>query len=129
MEGLLQFTGIVMIAFGILQIILFFKIWCMTNDVKELKNELISIPDKWTFNKAILKRDKSKIEELLFNALFNRIKKAFDESNSNLDSNETTFEEHLTIIKEEYKERYRKYGIPFPDAVDKIEKSEDIENL
>lgn len=38
MENLLTFTGIVMIAFGVLQIILFFKMWIMTNDVKELKN-------------------------------------------------------------------------------------------
>ena len=36
MEGLIQFTGIVMIAFGILQIILFFKIWGMTNNVKRI---------------------------------------------------------------------------------------------
>ena len=36
MEGLIQFTGIVMIAFGILQIILFFKVWGMTNNVKRI---------------------------------------------------------------------------------------------
>ena len=34
MEGLMTFTGIIMIAFGILQIILFFKVWGMTNNVK-----------------------------------------------------------------------------------------------
>lgn len=37
MENLLTFTGYVMIAFGILQIILFFKMWGMTNNVKEIK--------------------------------------------------------------------------------------------
>lgn len=36
MEGLMAFAGVVMIAFGILQIILFFKIWGMTNDVKRI---------------------------------------------------------------------------------------------
>ena len=36
MEGLIQFTGIVIIAFGILQIILFFKVWGMTNNVKRI---------------------------------------------------------------------------------------------
>ena len=36
MEGLMQFTGIVIIAFGILQIILFFKVWGMTNNVKRI---------------------------------------------------------------------------------------------
>lgn len=38
MEGILTFISIIFIVFGILQIILFFKMWGMTNDVKELKN-------------------------------------------------------------------------------------------
>lgn len=47
MEGLMTFTYIVMIAFAILQIILFFKIWGMTTDAKRIwkkmnSNELLS---------------------------------------------------------------------------------------
>lgn len=130
MEGLLQFTGIVMVAFGILQIILFFKIWVMTNDVKELKNELISNPDQWALNKAILKGDKIKIEEILFNAMFIRLKKAYDDTIPDIDgSKKEIFAEQISTIKKEYKERYMKYGITFPDAVDKIEIPEDIEGL
>lgn len=34
------FTSIIIIAFGILQIILFFKVWGMTNDVRKIKNIL-----------------------------------------------------------------------------------------
>lgn len=34
-------VSIILFVFGILQIILFFKIWGMTNDVKELKNYII----------------------------------------------------------------------------------------
>ena len=40
MEELLTFTGIVMIVFGLLQIILFFKVWRMTNDVNKLKKTI-----------------------------------------------------------------------------------------
>lgn len=36
--AIINIIYIVMLIFGILQIILFFKIWGMTNDVKELKN-------------------------------------------------------------------------------------------
>ena len=39
MPGWLTFMGIIMIAWGILEIILFFKIWGMTNDVKALKKD------------------------------------------------------------------------------------------
>lgn len=37
MPGWLTFMGIIMIAWGILEIILFFKIWGMTNDIRALK--------------------------------------------------------------------------------------------
>ena len=38
-SGLFTFIGIVMIIWGILEIILFFKIWGMTNDIKALKKD------------------------------------------------------------------------------------------
>lgn len=36
----MTFTAIIMIVFGILQIILFFKVWGMTNNVSKIKKEL-----------------------------------------------------------------------------------------
>lgn len=38
MENIMTFTGIIVIIFGVLQIILFFKLWGMTDDVKRLKS-------------------------------------------------------------------------------------------
>lgn len=38
METTLNIASIIIIVFGILQIILFFKIWGMTNDVSEMKS-------------------------------------------------------------------------------------------
>ena len=40
MEELTIILGIVILVFGILQIILFFKLWGMTNDVKAIKMSL-----------------------------------------------------------------------------------------
>lgn len=37
---MIEVVGIVLIVFGVLQIILFFKIWGMTNDIRELKSFL-----------------------------------------------------------------------------------------
>lgn len=42
MEGMLTFTGIIIIVFGILQIILFFKIWGMTDDIREIRNKYLN---------------------------------------------------------------------------------------
>lgn len=63
MEGMLTFTGIIIIVFGILQIILFFKIWGMTNDISDMKSIISDYITKktqvLTENKAdtILERD------------------------------------------------------------------------
>ena len=58
MEIILIIVSIIFIIFGILQIILFFKMWEMTNDVKALKNKFIgvnisSMPEIRSSNHAI----------------------------------------------------------------------------
>lgn len=42
MEAILILCYIIFIAFGILQIILFFKVWGMTNDIKAIKNKYVN---------------------------------------------------------------------------------------
>lgn len=44
------FIGIVIIAFGILQIILFFKLWIMTNDIREIRNQYINKSETYDIN-------------------------------------------------------------------------------
>ena len=43
MEGYIEFLSILGIVWSILSIILFFKIWGMTNDVKEINHNLFEI--------------------------------------------------------------------------------------
>lgn len=45
MNTILFITSFIMIVFGVLQIILFFKVWGMTNDVKQIKNGLPHAPN------------------------------------------------------------------------------------
>lgn len=40
MEEFMMFFSVILIIFGVLQIILFFKIWGMTNDVSKIKGKL-----------------------------------------------------------------------------------------
>ena len=40
MENMQNFIGWIIIIFGVLQIILFFKIWIMTDDVTKIKNTI-----------------------------------------------------------------------------------------
>ncbi len=134
MEGMFTFVGIIIIVFGVLQIILFFKMWGMTNDVKKMKNELVgSDPEnlrKMQLNKAILKEDKNKIAEMLFDELFNQLQFYYSYSYSLNDSRrEDYFTSKISNLKKEYKEKYLKYGIDFPESINKIDKREDLENL
>ena len=41
MEGFMTFVGIIAVIWGVLNIVLFFKLWGMTNDVSEIKKFLI----------------------------------------------------------------------------------------
>lgn len=63
METLL---AIIFIVFGILQIILFFKIWGMTDDIREIKNKYINYPVSIsTSDKEYPNTDKFKIGDLV----------------------------------------------------------------
>lgn len=56
---MIDFLSIIFLIFGILQIILFFKMWGMTNDVRKIKNKFLEFENKETsepadqFQKAI----------------------------------------------------------------------------
>lgn len=59
--------GIVVVTFGILQLILFFKLWGMTNDVSEIKNFLIkkSVEKEILLEAEIVENKVVKNEDLL----------------------------------------------------------------
>lgn len=68
MEGMFTFVGIIIIVFGILQIILFFKVWGMTNNVNEIKNIMELFMRKDFQNKNVIYQEKD--EETSQNTIF-----------------------------------------------------------
>lgn len=62
MPGWLIFMGIIMFVWGVLEIILFFKIWGMTDDIREMKTNYFNEKKRTrksmrkTFSLATLKR-------------------------------------------------------------------------
>lgn len=78
MENFINILGIVMLAFGILQIILFFKLWGMTNDVRWLKQHLgKEVDQQREIMKAIYRGDPN-IEHLLFDYAYTRFHFAYE---------------------------------------------------
>ena len=110
MEGLIQFTGIVIIAFGILQIILFFKIWGMTNNVKRIWKK---IDNKDFLSDACVSYIKGNLEET--ERLANE---AFLQEVALLSKSSESYEDWIDNyikIKEKYTSIFKKIDKPAPD--------------
>ena len=116
------------VVFGILQIILFFKLWGMTNDVKAISNKMEAIPmDNY-----------NKLEKAMWQLLLeNKKEKAIEFLNCNLSAEliksthwggETT-DNIIQSIKNRYRKYYEKLGVPFPEQVEKINTLKDLEQL
>ena len=43
---MINLLTIILLVFGVLQIILFFKVWGMTNDIKEIRNKYLKDEDE-----------------------------------------------------------------------------------
>lgn len=65
------FVSIIVIVFGILQIILFFKVWSMTNDVRSIKGQMSN--SEYSFRRYMLLGEKEKAYNLVKDTLVKRL--------------------------------------------------------
>lgn len=113
MEGMITFTGIIIIVFGILQIILFFKLWKMTNDVAEMKKDLSRNNLLCEANILYIKGD--------VQAAYNKLMEAFlhdvvEATKLNWTSNpQYDYAQKYLIIRSNYKAAFDKLGLGEPD--------------
>lgn len=59
MTGIYAIIGIVMLIFGILQIVLFFKLWGMSNDVRRLTDHFLKSDENENINLPFGEKDGS----------------------------------------------------------------------
>lgn len=100
------FISIITIIVAVLQIVLFFKIWVMTNDVKKIKEKMdadIEIDRIDKIRIALLKGDKQKAIELLTDILATELVKKSSE--------EFITPEGIKDIKEKYAKEFAKLGV------------------
>lgn len=115
-EAISGILGIIMLVFGILQIILFFKIWGMTNDVRKIKERTFLSFSQEDIIKEIYKKNPN-IENILFEALYNEMKYAYDEDM-----------ESFSFVLKEYNPLYEKAGIEMPEIFTNIHSRADWKN-
>ena len=107
-NSMADFIVFISVCAGILQIILFFKIWQMTNDVNKIKNnggknDLIT-----RAKVSILKGDRVKAKDLLDDAFFTEI------ATAKIDGHLEEINPYSKIIKK-YEEVYEDLNIVAPD--------------
>lgn len=133
MEDMLTFTGWIVIIFGILQIILFFKIWIMTDDISRIKKNLIDDTDASleTAKKEIMLGHSDKAFEIYNKCFINDITTLYKDtrtagmnSEPAKDTYEIKYKEKCQSYEKELAKLGDKYSIDFSrfDAFDKIDK-------
>jgi hypothetical protein len=117
MEGIMPFVSILFIVFGILQIILFFKLWGMTDDVRKLRNDCLRSGYGFDFEnevrKLILLGDKEKAKELILNKFIEKL------------INGNSFQD----LKEQLGRDLEKIGEEMPDGIKKLESLGDFSEM
>lgn len=107
-----DFMILISVIFGILSLILFFKVWGMCNNVKKIKEHLIQVDDvEAKFNFLMSIKDKEKAKEMLIANILSD-KKIFDGSSYFSD------EYKLQKIKEVYGDALKSLGITLPNKLE-----------
>ena len=110
MEGLMTFISILFIVFGVLQIILFFKVWGMTNNMAKIKKRILE--NDYTSDACYhyLIGDIDKAEKLLNDAFLKEVS-SFSQQAKDWEDWGNGYE----LITRKYKRAFKKMDRPAPD--------------
>ncbi|WP_291104402.1 MULTISPECIES: hypothetical protein [unclassified Dysgonomonas] len=120
MENINVFLTVILLVFGVLQIILFFKIWGMTNNTMELNQKIIPQEKYDAIKEAKImyyKGDFDKAKDILDTAFYQRL--------IELSENEYLFDSKYPKLEAKLRPIYETMGIDSPD----FEKYRNIENV
>lgn len=118
---MLNVASIILIIFGVLQIILFFKIWGMTNDVNKITSKLQCEKDNtWNVRRALLYGDKELAKKELMNCIISDFEKFGDGGYG--------FNQVEDIIAK-YDPAFKQLGMDIPENLKNIKSYADIKNI
>ena len=121
MPGWLIFMGIVMIVGGILNVILFFKIWGMTNNVAMLKKKLLDHSHGEEtlshLRKLLLTGRKEEVKEIMISHFCDEVENVYD------------LNKPIAPYVKNLEKDLRSIGEPVPEIIKKLNTVEDYYNL
>lgn len=118
---MIDFLTIVLLIFGILQIILFFKMWGMTNDVTKITKKLQCDKDKtWNVRRALLYGDKDLAKKELMDCIISDFE-LFGDGGYGFNSAED--------IISKYTPAFKQLNMEIPENLKKIKSYSDIRSI
>ena len=118
---MIDFLTIVLLVFGVLQIILFFKIWGMTNDVNRITKKLQCEKDKtWNVRRALLYGDQELAKRELMDCIISDFEK-FGDGGYGFNCVED--------IISKYEPAFKQLGMEIPDNLKAIKSYAVIKNI
>lgn len=143
------FMGILMITWGVLEIILFFKIWGMTNDIRALKNDHFKqtnteVPTSQLINdirKNLLLGDIDKVKKALLMKFADDVKHSYrslpvlgqekDENGKEqmVSYKERNLQKSIVSYVENLRKQFEKIGEPVPPYINNMSTYGDFFNL
>ena len=139
MPGWLTFIGIMMIVWGILEIILFFKIWGMTNDVRALKEDHFYEKAQTTsfLRKNLILGNIDNVKRILLQKFVDNVEHAYGELQEGVYENgvgwvsykEKNMKESITPYVKTLISQYAKIGEEVPAYITRMETFGDYYSL
>ena len=101
--------GILFFIFGLLQIILFFKLWAMTNNVKKIAQGNDSPHVDWQLRACVLTGDMDRAKKLIIEDFVEK--------------------DYIGTIKQECRARFKAIGKQMPEAIEKLQNGANVIQL
>ncbi|WP_294590720.1 hypothetical protein [uncultured Bacteroides sp.] len=118
---MIDFLTIILLVFGVLQIILFFKMWGMTNDVNKITKKLQCEKDKtWNVRRALLYGDQELAKKELMDCIISDFEK-FGDGGYGFNCVED--------IISKYEPAFKQLEIEIPENLKAIKSYADIKNI
>lgn len=113
-DGILKLVIFIFIVFGILQIILFFKVWKMTNDVSKIKSRISPSSAKLEYMKGDLKKAQEILDIEIFEVLIEYS-----------EFSKETYDREFDSLVATYEPTYKKMGLSMAN----VERFRDKESI
>ena len=124
METTLNIVSIIIIVFGILQIILFFKVWGMTNDVNNINSKLHECKDENREYELLMISGKY---DVVYQILIDKLSKEIHDAYNYF--NESYYEKEVKRLLDIYKPRFQKIEKEIPEHLLKCLNNEYVKTL